>query len=102
MGQYCMFVWLPVSHHTSLFIKHPSFCGGAEGRLPYVVHRGVEPRFSEPKSGVIPIYEWTIPFAIWSKAGAKVLLFFDMTKFCSTFLHFFTLFNSFSYFTTTK
>ena len=24
-----------------------------------VVHRGVEPRFSEPKSGVIPIYEWT-------------------------------------------
>lgn len=32
----------------------------------FVVHRGVEPRFSEPKSGVIPIYEWTKPFTIWS------------------------------------
>ncbi len=53
-----------------------------------VVHRGVEPRFSEPKSGVIPIYEWTA----LSKKRAKVLLFFELTKFFAIILHFFVLF----------
>ena len=44
-----------------------------------VVHRGVEPRFSEPKSGVIPIYEWTgAPLAerLFLKSG-KVTVFLE-------------------------
>lgn len=58
--------------------------GGAGRGLPLVVHRGVEPRFSEPKSGVIPIYEWTA----LSKKRAKLQQIFDMTKFFAIILHF--------------
>lgn len=42
-----------------------------------VVHRGVEPRFSEPKSGVIPIYEWTA----LSKKRAKLLQKIQIRKY---------------------
>ena len=61
MGQLNSFVTLPVSHHTCLFSQYtPPFREGLGVGFPFfVVHRGVEPRFSEPKSGVIPIYEWT-------------------------------------------
>ena len=60
MGQLNSFVTLPVSHHTNPFSLNSLPCGEGQGGVcPFVVHRGVEPRFSEPKSGVIPIYEWT-------------------------------------------
>ena len=79
MGQLNSFVTLPVSHHTCLFSQYtPPFREGLGVGFPFfVVHRGVEPRFSEPKSGV-PFGH--LRFDHLAKAGAKVLLFFELTK----------------------
>ena len=48
-------------------------------RASFVDQPGIEPRFSEPKSDVIAFIP-LVKDAFFSKAGAKVLLFFDMTK----------------------
>ena len=48
-------------------------------RASFVDQPGIEPRFSEPKSDVIAFIP-LVNGAFLSKAGAKVLLFFDMTK----------------------
>ncbi len=66
-----------IPSHEPRFIKFPPLWGGQGGVCPLVVHRGVEPRFSEPKSGVIPIYEWTALF----KKRAKLLQKIQIRKY---------------------
>ena len=53
-------------------------------RASYVDQPGIEPRFSEPKSDVIAFIP-LVNGAFFLKAGAKVLLFFDMTKYFALF-----------------
>ncbi len=53
-------------------------------RASSVDQPGIEPRFSEPKSDVIAFIP-LVNGAFFSKAGAKVLLFFDMTKYFELF-----------------
>ena len=52
-----------------------------------VVHPGLEPRLADPESDVLPLHQWTIPVLsskkgslFLSKAGAKVLFFFQLTN----------------------
>ena len=60
-------------------------------RASFVDQPGIEPRFSEPKSDVIAFIP-LVKDAFFSKAGAKVLLFFDMTKFFCKKVQFFCIF----------
>ena len=46
----------------------------------FVVHPGLEPRLADPESDVLPLHQWTM-LVFLSKAGAKVLIFLQLTKF---------------------
>ena len=52
---------------------------------------GSNPRHSEPQSDALPT-ELRPPYSFFSKAGAKVLLFFDIAKYFCKKMHFRALF----------